>query len=87
MHLIRLLLSGVTVLREGRVQVRVEQDRERLLAIRRGGMAWEEVNAWRLSLHEEFTAALAATRLPERPDYERANAFLIKARRQMASAE
>jgi hypothetical protein len=44
-------------------------------------MPWEEVNAWRLSLHREFDAALQTTSLPERPDYERANAFLIKARR------
>jgi uncharacterized protein len=74
------------VLREGFVQVRVEHHRERLLAIRRGEMPWEEVDAWRLTLHEQFTAALAATRLPERPDYEAANALLIKARRQMASS-
>ena len=33
-------------------------------------------NAWRLALHREFDAAYAATRLPERPDYERVNAFL-----------
>ena len=83
MHLIRLLLSGVTVLREGFVPLQVGPHRERLLAIRRGEVPWEEVNAWRLSLHGAFDAALAATRLPERPDYERANAFLIEARRSM----
>jgi predicted nucleotidyltransferase len=83
MHLIRLLLSGVTVLKAGVVQVRVQEHREKLLAIRRGEMPWEEVNAWRLSLHREFDAALGVTRLPERPDYENANAFLIKARRSM----
>ena len=30
-----------------------------------------------------FDAALAQTRLPERPDYAAANAFLLKARRSM----
>ena len=85
MHLIRLLLSGVTVLREGLVPVRVEEHRERLLAVRRGEVPWEEVNAWRLRLHEEFAAAFAATRLPERPDWQQANAFLLKARRSMVS--
>ncbi len=80
MHLIRLLLSGVTTLREGYVPVRVEEHRERLLAIRRGEMEWAEVNAWRLRLHKEFDAALAVTPLAERPDYEGANAFLIRAR-------
>lgn len=84
MHLIRLLLSGVTLLREGFVPVRVEEHRDELLAIRRGEMSWGEVNARRLRLHKEFDAALATTKLPERPDYERANTFLLRARRKMA---
>ena len=84
MHLIRLLLSGVTVLREGFVPVRVDEHREELLAIRRGELNWDEVNARRLSLHKEFDSALATTKLPERPDYERANAFLLRARREMS---
>ncbi|MBD1942167.1 nucleotidyltransferase domain-containing protein, partial [Coleofasciculus sp. FACHB-712] len=83
MHLIRLLLSGITVLQEGFVPVRVEEHRQQLLAIRNGEMPWEEVNAWRLSLHRQFDDAFATTSLPERPDYEKANAFLIKARRSM----
>jgi predicted nucleotidyltransferase len=81
MHLIRLLLSGIVVLREGHVPVRVERHREQLLAIKRGEIPWNEVEQWRLSLHREFDAALEQTKLPDRPDYERANAFLIKARR------
>jgi len=81
MHLTRLLLSGIGVLRDGIVPVRVEEHRDRLLAIRRGDVPWEDVEHWRLSLHHEFNAAFATTRLPERPDYERANGFLISARR------
>ena len=57
MHLIRLLLSGIVVLREGYVPVRVDQHREQLLAIRRGEVPWTEVEQWRLSLHREFDAA------------------------------
>jgi uncharacterized protein len=83
MHLIRLLLSGITILQEGWVPVHVTEHRERLLAIRQAQLSWEEVNAWRLRLHREFDAAFAATQLPERPDYTQANAFLIKARRSM----
>ena len=81
MHLIRLLLSGIHVLREHVVPVHVGDQRETLLSIRAGQMAWEEVEQWRLRLHGEFDAAFAATDLPERPDYERANAFLVRARR------
>lgn len=87
MHLIRLLLEGIHVLREGFLPVRMEAHRNQLRAIRRGEAAWAEVNAWRLSLHKEFDAAFASTRLPERPDYERVNAFLIHARRTSAAQE
>lgn len=83
MHLIRLLLSGTLALREGFIPVRVEQHRAELLAIKHGQMPWAEVNAWRLELHRAFDAAFATTRLPERPDYVRANAFLLRVRRSM----
>jgi uncharacterized protein len=83
MHLIRLLLSGITVLKEGLVPVQVEAYRAELLAIKQSKISWDEVNRWRLSLHQDFDLAFANTQLPERPDYEQANAFLIKARRAM----
>src|SRR3989440_19375 len=87
MHLIRLLLSGIGVLREGLVPVQVTAHRDRLLAIRRGDVPWEDVENWRVALHQEFNAAFETTKLPERPDYERANAFLISARRRALSEE
>lgn len=87
MHLIRLLASGISVLREGYVPVRVEQHRERLLAIKRGEMDWDEAETWRQSLHRDFDRALEETKLPEQPDYARVNAFLIKARRLAVAGE
>ena len=87
MHLIRLLISGISVLREGVVPVRADKHREQLLAIKRGEVAWDETEKWRRSLHAEFDKALAATKLPERPDYEKANDFLVKARRAALSGE
>jgi len=83
MHLLRLLLSGAATLREGRVPVRVEAHRDRLLAVKRGELTWAELDAWRKELHHDFERALAETKLPERPDYEAANQFLIKARKEM----
>lgn len=83
MHLIRLLISGITVLQEGFVPVKVGTYREDLLAIRHGERSWEEVNQWRLSLNKEFEEAFKNTKLPEQPNYEAANQFLIKARREM----
>ncbi|HJT34673.1 MAG TPA: nucleotidyltransferase domain-containing protein [Pirellulales bacterium] len=87
MHLLRLLLSGIEVLRTGHVPVRVDSHRERLLAIRRGEVPWEETEKWRLDLHRQFDQALGQTQLPERPDYERANDFLVQARRRALSEE
>jgi uncharacterized protein len=85
MHLIRLLLSGVQVLRHGFVPLRVDDYRDRLLAIRRGEVPWNDVEQWRLELHGELDSALESTKLPEHPDYEQANRFLIRARRIAAS--
>jgi predicted nucleotidyltransferase len=87
MHLIRLLLSGITVLKEGFVPVRVQDYRSQLLSIRNQEISWDEVNHWRLSLHAEFDRAFAATKLPERPNYEKANLFLIEARKGAAEVE
>ncbi len=83
MHLIRLLISGISALREGTLRVRLDEHRPALLAIKRGEQPWPDVNRWRLSLHHEFDQAFASTLLPERPDYSWANQFLLKARRTM----
>jgi uncharacterized protein len=80
MHLIRLLLSGITLLSTGTMEVQVLEHRDRLLDIRRGQVPWQEVEAWRLELHRHFDAALASSPLPEVPDYERVNRFLLDVR-------
>jgi predicted nucleotidyltransferase len=85
MHLIRLLIAGITTLNEGHVPVRVGTHRDELLAIRRGERKWEDLDRWRLELHRQFDEAAVATKLPERPDYARANAFLLRARRSMVT--
>jgi predicted nucleotidyltransferase len=86
MHLLRLLITGAAALREARLPVRVESHRDRLLSVRSGEAEWQEVDAWRVALHRDFEEALRVTRLPERPDYDVANRFLIKARQHAAAA-
>jgi len=83
MHLIRLLLQGIEILREENLIVRVSENRAKLLSVKKGELNWAEVNEWRVKLHKEFDEAFAKTNLPERPDYESANDFLIKARQTM----
>jgi predicted nucleotidyltransferase len=87
MHLLRLLLSGIAALREGSIRVNVGEHREKLLAVRSGEMTWEEVEAWRKELHDDFDRAYAQSALPDRPDYAAADAFLIEARRAAVEGE
>lgn len=82
MHLLRLLMTGAATLREGRVPVHVGPRRDELLAVKRGELSWQKVDAWRQELHRDFEQALAETKLPERPDYEAANELLLAARAQ-----
>ncbi|MFC4007139.1 DNA polymerase beta superfamily protein [Nonomuraea purpurea] len=80
MHMLRLLLSALHLVRHGEPLIQVGPHRERLLAIKRGEVPWAEVDAWRQSL----SAELAATRctLPERPDRRRVEDFLASVRRE-----
>jgi predicted nucleotidyltransferase len=87
MHLLRLLRAGVGVLRTGEVPVDVGDARDELLAVRRGERSWQQVEAARRVLHREFEAAAATTRLPERPDYERVDEFVRRARRSALAEE
>jgi hypothetical protein len=75
------LLSGIALLRNAELPVHVGDHRERLLAIRAGNVPWQEVEGWRHQLHRELDEGYRRTTLPERPDYEAVNTFLIKARR------
>jgi hypothetical protein len=83
MHLLRLLLAGIDVLRDGQVPLDVGEHRDRLLAVRRGEVPWADVESWRGDLHREFDTAYRETSLPERPDYAWADDFLVRARRSM----
>ena len=88
MHLIRLLRAGIATLHTGELPVKVEpRQREELLAIRDGSLDWAAVDAMRRSLHAEFEHAFERSPLPDRPDYDRANAILIQARAEMARRE
>ncbi len=88
MHLIRLMLSGITILEEGFVPVEVDAaTRDALLAVKAGELSWAQVDAWRLELHARFDHSFEASHLPERPDYARVNDFLVMARHEAARQE
>ncbi|MEU9302702.1 nucleotidyltransferase domain-containing protein [Streptomyces sp. NPDC048269] len=84
MHLLRLLLSCRDLLRTGRLTIDAGPYRDRLLAVRRGELTWDEADAWMARLQEETGAALAGTPLPPEPDHARVEDFLVRARRASA---
>ncbi|MBZ9595106.1 MULTISPECIES: nucleotidyltransferase domain-containing protein [Streptomyces] len=85
MHLLRLLLSCRDLLRTGLLSIDAGPYRDRLLAVRRGELTWDEVDAWMTRLQEETERALAGTPLPEDPDRARVEDFLVRTRRASAS--
>jgi hypothetical protein len=80
MHLLRLLLSARSLLREGTLRLDVGDERERLLSIKRGEVDWDEVEHWRLRLHEQLDEALAVTPLPPSPDVVEVDSWLASVR-------
>ncbi|TDC31894.1 DNA polymerase beta superfamily protein [Kribbella albertanoniae] len=81
MHLIRLLLSARSLLLEAELVVDVGANRERLLAVKRGELPWDEVEKWRLGLHADLDDALRHTVLPAIPDVARVDDWLRSVRR------
>jgi uncharacterized protein len=81
MHLLRLLLAADGLLRTGRLQLDVGPHRERLLEVRRGEVAWEDVERWQLQLLSDVDEALRRSPLPEAPDVATVDAWLVSARR------
>ena len=84
MHLIRLLHSGIHAVKDGDIRVDVGEHREELLAIRHGKLNFDEVRKRALDLDRQFQDEFTRSTLPEKPDTDRANRFLIQARRRRA---
>lgn len=86
MHLLRLLLSCRDLLRTGRLTIDVGDQRDPLLAVRRGERSWEEVRTWMQGLHEEVDEAVERSPLPADPDTARIEDYLLRVRRASAVA-
>lgn len=85
MHLLRLLMSCRDLLRTGRLTIDVGDQRDALLAVKRGERTWEEVRGWMRDLHEEADDALPRSPLPAEPDHARVEDFLLRVRRSSAA--
>ncbi|AWZ09612.1 nucleotidyltransferase domain-containing protein [Streptomyces sp. ICC4] len=80
MHLLRLLLSCRDLLRTGHLVIDAGPYRDRPLAVRRGELTWDEVDAWMTRLVTESESALTTTPLPKSPDLPRIEDFLHRTR-------
>ncbi len=80
-HLLRLLYSGIQALRTGEIMVDVGEHRKELLDVKQGRTEFEAVYQRALQLDAEFQSAFDASSLPERPNVEAIDRFLIEARR------
>lgn len=84
MHLLRLLAGCRDLLRTGELTIDVGDDREPLLAVKRGEVPWKEIESWMARLAEETDAAAPRSPLPAEPDRKRVADFLFRARRASA---
>ncbi len=82
MHLIRLLHSGIAALEGRGILVDVGEHRDELLRMKHERIEFEAIYQRALALDRQFQEAFSRTDLPERPDVEAVDAFLIWARRQ-----
>lgn len=85
MHLLRLLMSSRDLLRTGTLTIDVLEQREPLLAVKRGEVSWGEFERWMSRLATEADEAAAArSPLPPEPDHTRVEDFLVRVRRASA---
>jgi predicted nucleotidyltransferase len=80
MHLLRLLACARDLLRTGVLTLDVGEQREPLLAVRRGEVPWPEVEARMARLEREAEEAALRTPLPAGPDRRRVEDFLVRTR-------
>ncbi|MFF6993908.1 DNA polymerase beta superfamily protein [Streptomyces sp. NPDC008313] len=86
MHLLRLLASCRDLLRTGTLAVDVGDQREPLLAVKRGELSWPRVESWMTRLAREADDAVAGSPLPPEPDRARVEDFLVRVRRASVDA-
>jgi hypothetical protein len=87
MHLLRVLLQGAELLSTGRLILHTGAHADRLLAVRRGELSWDQAERWRLQLHQALDAGVAITPLPAAPDAAKVGGWLRSVRERSAREE
>lgn len=79
MHLCRLAVQGIELLSTGAITLPVpEPDRTKLLAVRHGELALDDVIAWSHQLEETLKAAIDNSKLPAHPDRDLLDRWLVR---------
>lgn len=81
MHLIRLYYTGIDILRYGEINTFREKEHDFLMAVRNGEVSFDEVFAHQQKMEVEMRKAYEESKLPDAPDMERINEFVINVRR------
>jgi hypothetical protein len=82
MHALRLGYQGLELLQAGRVTLPMpEPERSRVMSVRRGERSFDEVVEEIGEVERRLEAALGQTSLPDRPDDDAVDAFLVDAYR------
>ena len=83
MHAVRLGYQGIELLQTGRLTLPLpEPTRSRVMAVRLGERSFDEVVEEIGEVEQRLEAALEQTALPDSPDDDAVNAFLVNAYRQ-----
>ena len=83
MHLLRLLLSGIHALKAREIMIDVSEHRDFLLTIRNGELSFEQIREHALRLDRQFQTEFETTSLPDQPDFQTVDQYLIEARASM----
>jgi len=82
-HCLRLLIAGCHALTTGDILVNVGEHRELLLQIKYGEVPFPDIQQIVREWENTFNHAFEQTTLPDYPDFEKANAILLNARKAM----
>ena len=80
MHLARLMIQGLEILKKGTLKVKRTDDRDLLLGIRNGEMPFDELETWFEVKQTELKDAAKDSAVPEKPDRKSAEELLIEIR-------
>lgn len=77
-HMLRLGIQGIELLQTGNITLPMpEEDRQNLIKVRNGGYTKSAVLSWASDLEFQLEELTQTSSLPERPDYDWANDFLV----------